>query len=86
MDVTRKRIDRLVHQAPGLRFSDVVALRHVVASVALALVLMATSYVATTGRLLRWTAANAVTPRPVGTSGAGHAGRLHTGKISTPMQ
>ncbi|MCB0247340.1 MAG: M56 family metallopeptidase [Anaerolineae bacterium] len=48
MDVTRKRIDRLVHQAPGLRFSDVVRLRHVVASVALALVLMATSYVATT--------------------------------------
>ncbi len=48
LDVTRKRIDRLVHQAPGLSFSDVVRLRQVVASVALALVLMATSYVATT--------------------------------------
>lgn len=48
LDVTRKRIDRLVHQAPGLSFSDVVRLRQVVASVALALVLMTTSYVATT--------------------------------------
>ena len=48
LDVTRKRIDRLVHQAPGLSFSEVVRLRQVVASVALALVLMTTSYAATT--------------------------------------
>lgn len=48
LDVTRKRIDRLVHQAPAVSFSDMVRLRHVAASLALALALLATSYVATT--------------------------------------
>lgn len=48
LDVTRTRIERLVHQKPGLRFSDVVQVRHVAASVALALVLLVTSYVSTT--------------------------------------
>lgn len=48
LDVTRTRIERLVHQAPGLSFSDVVRLRHIVVSVVLALALAATSYAATT--------------------------------------
>ena len=48
LDVTRKRIDRLVHQTPAFSLSDVVRLRHVVASVLLAVALMATSYISTT--------------------------------------
>ncbi len=48
LDVTRARIDRLVHQRPGLRFSEVIRPRHIAASLALALALLATSYVSTT--------------------------------------
>ncbi|MEZ4766924.1 MAG: M56 family metallopeptidase [Caldilineales bacterium] len=48
LDVTRNRIDRLVHQTPAFSLSDVVRLRHIVASVLLAAALMATSYVSTT--------------------------------------
>lgn len=48
LDVTRKRIDRLVHQSAALRFADVVRVRQIVVSVALAAVLLATSYASTT--------------------------------------